>query len=501
MKNTVNCLFRRRALLGVWAVLFMIIMVLPPHVGAQTPPAPVVAVHVSEQTEALEAIPGVWWTSWHYFVIPESLKEALRSDGTPFVTVTDADIAAGKLLYPDGSPRYPIVVSLAAEAIADNESAPLRSYVAAGGILFSGSSAFTRSPDSTERADFALANEMGLHRVAPGLANWYQNETFTKVLDHRLVAGIPDGTLTWRMPLYSEQIPLGVSPDHEVHGSHWVFQVAADAGTTVIANGDSGPLLASRQYGKGVFIYHGAAQPLIGHGGYDSSMYAYLIYRNAIEWAFEAARLPVVKLSPWRYGYDAAYFVRHDFENTSASIRSVESSAAFESSVGAKGDYYFCTGTLREEMADKDAVIPTLRNAIASYGASIGSHNGGLKNPVNPALLLGDFDYWHWGPDEALDVTTFPTGSYTSGREYAKASILQSFQDIEGWFAGVDNGRVAPPQAPAPACGLPLILTRRGKTPSISSKNLAFSAWVNRRSVPSRIGPSQHKPRGNGIPI
>ena len=104
---------------------------------------PAVAIHVSELTQALETMPaspptptGVgttgyqWWpTSWHYFVMYESLKEALRSDGTPFVTVSDADIAAGRLLNPDGSPKYPIVISLASEAIADTEIAPLRDYV------------------------------------------------------------------------------------------------------------------------------------------------------------------------------------------------------------------------------------------------------------------------------------------------------------------------------------------------------------------------------------
>ena len=51
---------------------------------------------------------------------------------------------------------------------------------------------------------------------------------------------------------------------------------------------------------------------------------------------------------------------------------------------------------------------------------------------------MGDFQYWHWGPDEALDVT--PPG-YASGNEYAKQSISFSFEDIEDWLAGVDNGR------------------------------------------------------------
>ena len=124
---------------------------------------------------------------------------------------------------------------------------------------------------------------------------------FSKIADHRLVTHIPAGTIAWRMPISSDEISLGVSPSHSVHGHHYVFQVAADSGTTVIANGWQGPLLATRPYGTGNFIYDGEAQPLIGHGVYDPVMYSYLIYRHAIEWAFEAANIPIIKLSPWPY--------------------------------------------------------------------------------------------------------------------------------------------------------------------------------------------------------
>ena len=111
---------------------------------------------------------------------------------------------------------------------------------------------------------------------------------------------------------------------------------------------------------------------------------------HAIEWAFEAANIPIIKLSPWPYEYDAAFIVRHDFENNPASIRSIEDSALFENSHGVKGDYYFCTGTLRDEMPiDQSTVIASLRSAVTNYGATIGSHNGGLKNPVNNALSYG----------------------------------------------------------------------------------------------------------------
>ncbi len=189
--------------------IFTVHLAIPFQAIAQ-PPEPVVAIHVSELTQALDTTHNGWWTSWHYFVLPESLKEALRSDGTPFVEVSDADIAAGSLQFPDGLPRYPILISLASEAIATNEIAPLRNYVAAGGFLFVGSSAFTRNPDGTTRGDFALANELGLHMVhASSLENWGLNMAFSKVANHRLVAHIPTGTLSWRMPISSDEISSG----------------------------------------------------------------------------------------------------------------------------------------------------------------------------------------------------------------------------------------------------------------------------------------------------
>ena len=53
-------------------------------------------------------------------------------------------------------------------------------------------------------------------------------------------------------------------------------------------------------------------------------------------------------------------------------------------------------------------------------------------------MLPDSYDYWHWGPDEALDTT--PPG-YANGKAYAYTSISTSFQDIEGWLSGLDNGR------------------------------------------------------------
>jgi len=430
------------------AFLLWIIGTVPSVLGE----APVVAIHDSELTRALESIPASgptpvglgttgfqWWpTDWHYFVMPESVKEALRSDGTAFGVVGDANIAGGALLS-NGIPQYPIVISLACEAIGDDEIGPLTNYVAAGGFLLAGSSAFTRHTNGTSRGDFAFANEMGVHMVTPGLANWATNGAFTKQNEHRLVSHIPGGQLAWRMPSAAEEISWGISPAHPFRAPHDLWRVQA-GGAAVIAQGDSYPFLLVKAYGKGYFIYLAPFQPLLGHGGFAPSMYAYVIVRKAIEWAFESGNLPVPKVSPWPFAYDAAFMVRHDLENFADEILNIEASALVEYTNGVKGDYYFCTGTLREDMSglyNTNAVVASLRRAVTNYGATIGPHNGGLKNPNNPALVRGQYDYWHWGPDEALDVAP---ANYPSGKAYALASISNSFSDVESWLSGITNG-------------------------------------------------------------
>jgi 3-keto-disaccharide hydrolase len=425
----------------------------------ESTPLPIVAIHASELTQALESMPAVaptptgdgnsgkqwWYTSWHYGTIYESVEEALRSDGTPFVEVSDAQIAAGELRHPDGSPKYPILISLASEAIADNEIQPLREYVNSGGFMFVGSSSFTRNPGGTTRGDFAIADVMGLHMTNGTLQNWAMNGSFTKLDGNRLVSHIPSGTVAWRMPATSEQVPWGAAGCCP-HINHVVWQVRAAAGTEVVATGAGGPLIATKAYAAGRVIYDGALQPLIGHGVYDPGMYAYLIFRNAIEWSFETANLPVVKKSPWGYDYDAAFVARHDYESDPSLMSKVESSARAEKQLGIRGDYFFSTGAIRIGSGDarysdaqKREVLESLRRAVAEDGATIGSHNGGLKIPVG-SFTYNDYNYWHWGPDEVLDATSLPPG-YADGRAYAKESVKQSFEDIEGWLGGLDNGR------------------------------------------------------------
>src|SRR5208283_3531339 len=120
-----------------------------------------------------------WWiTQWHYFVMPDAVKEALRSDGTAFTVVGDSNILAGVLT----------------------------NYVAAGGFLFVGSSSFTRNTNGTTRGDFAIANAMGLDMVVPGLTNWSLDGTFTKIANHPILSMLPSVQIEWQMPSSSEEI-------------------------------------------------------------------------------------------------------------------------------------------------------------------------------------------------------------------------------------------------------------------------------------------------------
>src|SRR5256885_6172167 len=183
--NISQLLFRR-----IWLVKAVFITVLAvvcfALIGNGQDIQPLVAIHDSELTRALESAPASggtptgpgttgkqWWpTDWHYFVLPEAMKEALRSDGTAFTVVGDSNVTAGILLTTNGAPKYPILISLASEAIRDDEITAFTNYVAAGGFLFVGSSAFTRTTNGAARTDFAFANELGIHKITPALTNW-----------------------------------------------------------------------------------------------------------------------------------------------------------------------------------------------------------------------------------------------------------------------------------------------------------------------------------------
>jgi hypothetical protein len=481
---------------------------------------PLVAIHYSELTEAMEsqtASNGTpsgagttgkqWWpTDWQYFVMPESVEQAFKSDGTAFTVVGDSNITAGALLT-NGVPKYPIFISLDAEAMSDSEIAPLTNYVAAGGFLFIGGSSFTRNTNGTSRGDFALASAMGVHMVVAGLTNWGLDSSFTTQTNSRIINDIPNTSNTWRMPSYADEITWGIasqspSVDHIYLEPHDVWQVSA-GGATVVAQGDEYPYILVKQYGKGYIIYDAAFQPLIGHGGFAPGMYAYMIFRRSVEWAFEAANLPVAKLSPWPYQYDSAYMVRHDLENYDSEIADILPSVQIEASNGATGDYYFCTGTLRQDMSslyNTNTVVANLRTAVGTYGAGIGPHNGGLPNDYAPWLLetngIGSsYEYWHWGPDEVLDMPA-PNG-YANGTQYALASVSNSFTDIEGWLSGLEsssmrfwvacyfNGTREPSYSNQAALGVKI---------AGDQKLSPFPAWTLSTQTPGLVYPTLSEP-------
>ncbi len=384
-----------------------------------------VAIHDSGWTK----FNGFSGTNWNYFVMPESVKEALRSDGTPYVVLSDLDIANGALMNTNGTPKYPIFVSLAAESIRDEEIGALTNYVTHGGFVFAGSSSFTKGTNGGFRGNFALSSQMGVS-CSPSSNNWTSSYSLNKLLDHRIVSHIPFGSLTWRMPAFADEMNWGTCVHSFPYSApHPIWTISTNTGVQVIALADASAYITANQFGSGQFIYDAAMQPLIGHGGNGPGMYAYMILRRAIEWAFESNQQPVVKLSPWPYKYDAAYMVRHDLENYVVEIAHISDSAQYENSYGAKGDYYFCTGAITNQY-NFATIVSGLQTAVNSYGATIASHNGGLPNPnlnvVGGCIFnVDDYNYFHWGPDDALDISF--------GYDYASNSVATSFAQIDSW--------------------------------------------------------------------
>jgi hypothetical protein len=381
-------------------------------------------------------------TNWDYFTLPEAVKEALRSDGTPYAVFTDLDIMNGALLGTNGLPNYPILISLANEVVRDEEIGPLTNFLAAGGFILGGSSAFTRGTNGAYRTNFALASQMGLN-CTPSPANWYYDTYVLKMTNHMLVDHLSSASLIWRLPAYSDEMNWGTcAQSFNFAAPHPIWQ-STPTTAIILARGDycspscPRPYLTVNRYGAGWYIYDAAMQPLISHGGNGPGISAYLIFRRAIEWAFQTAGLTVARLSAWPYAYDAAYMVRHDLENYVTEIANVSGSAQYEWGLGAKGDYYFCTGSITNQ-ANFTNLLAGLQNAISNYGATIGSHNGGLPNPnISPLtnspchFLVNNYNYFHWGPDEALDRG--------NGYAYSSNSIAISFAQIDAWLGNYQS--------------------------------------------------------------
>ncbi len=114
-------------------------------------PSATVAIHVSETTKAQWGSlggPHADWQPWHVYGF---LMEQLRSDGTPFAVVSDADIEGGALLNA-GTPRYAILFSLANDCMSDAAAAQVAAFVSAGADAFIGSTTGTHDENCVLRS-------------------------------------------------------------------------------------------------------------------------------------------------------------------------------------------------------------------------------------------------------------------------------------------------------------------------------------------------------------
>ena len=381
---------------------------------------PVVAIHVSENTQAH------WSNSaWEYFAVYRMLEEAFKSDGTPFVEISDAQIESGTLLV-SGIPRYPILFSLASECISDAGAAQIKSYVDAGGFVYAGSSSWTRNANGSQRSNFALSAEMGLSCISSPPNNWAQVQNVFRSVDNRLVNHVPKNVqIDWRLPLTDHTVnslqTSGVDPHYA-----WKAQATASNPAQVLMTIDGYAMLAIKQYSNGMFIYHSELMPLAGYSIYSPVTYEYVFFRQAVQWAFENRHVPLAKLSAWPYQYDSAFIMRHDMDISYSRVPWIATSANVEHNLGVVGQYHIVTGDIRD--ATNRANLVSLMQQAQSLGAQIGSHNGGLNcTPWDPTLHYGDYGFYHWGPDYAM--SNYPTG-FANGLQYANRSIKLSYDDL-----------------------------------------------------------------------
>jgi hypothetical protein len=394
--------------------------------------SPQVAIHVSEYTQA-------HWeqTGWTYPAIYRMLEEALKSDGTPFVEITDSQIESGALLT-SGTPKYPILFSLTSDCISDTEALQISNYVASGGFVYLSASSWTRYQDGTARDDIALSTQMGLTCETPTPNNWATVTTVKRIADNQLVNDIPKNIdINWRLPLTNHTVCTLATTDTEPHLA-WATKTTTTNPANVLMTTDGKVMLAEKQYLNGMFIYNSELTPLASYSLYSPVAYEYKIIKQTIELAFKTQNIPLAKLSAWPYQYDSAFIIRHDMDWSQNSVPWIVTSATAEKNLGVTGQYYIVTGDVRDN-PDSAQLISLLQQA-QSLGAQIGSHNGGLNcTPWDPTLIYGDYLYYHWGPDIAMSEM-----GMTNGTDYAINSIKASFDDLQTWLGQRPTIWVAP---------------------------------------------------------
>lgn len=206
---------------------------LPPENDETTlglPPATssVVAIHVSENTRAQ-------WTYdvWKHEHTHRFLEEAFQSDGTQYVLVSDAMIAGGALLDVAGNPYYPILISLAQEAVSDVVVNAVRSYAAAGGFVYLGSAAFTKYENGAPRWAATPGRQALALGPELGLSSGYWRLMYAAARDSSdpIVDELPMSTpLFWWMPWRWDLHHFGPTFGRYNllwQGPHWVWSASS----------------------------------------------------------------------------------------------------------------------------------------------------------------------------------------------------------------------------------------------------------------------------------
>jgi hypothetical protein len=231
---------------------------------------------------------------------------------------------------------------------------------------------------------------MGLLPESTGLIGTIQKVANDPIVSHLTETDVRN----WFLP--KAYTSIGYS-----HPSHWAqFVTATDA--TVLLTSDGHPTLAVKDYGSGRFIYHSEFSPLAGYSGYVVDNFEYGFFRKAIEQAFKANGVPLVRLSGWPYPYNAAFKTRHDHF-----LRKAASDV--EAQYGVQGEWLLRTSTA---IGGPDWQY---LNDIIDSGALIGSHT--------------------------LNEYTLDSGSYSA----AQSNIDQSLDALEttrcgGNFVGRHDG-------------------------------------------------------------
>jgi len=341
---------------------------------------PVVAIHVSESTQRnWESLPGPH-REWQYWHIYGFLMESLRSDGTPFVAVSDEQIAAGKL-QTNAEPAYPLLISLASTCVSKKVAARITQFAKSGGHVLVGSTAFTHDEqgqlcDLSTGSAAALYEAIGVTPATPRLISVAQKKVDASLVSHIKSTEV----IRWLLPRRSTSI--GYS-----HPVHWAQTVSKDTARVLLESGEH-PLLTTRNFHAGRFVYHADFCPLAGFSGYVVDNLVYGVYRKVIEDAFDATHTPLVRLAAWPFPHVAAFKTRHDHHLH-------RKAALIEQQHGIRGEWLLRTndsigGPDWEHVAE-----------IKKSGALIGSHT--------------------------LNEYTLDSGTY----ETALQNVEQSFADLE----------------------------------------------------------------------